>query len=464
MNKKIYNILYFSVLLIPFFFTGQAIAQDPEMSPQFIQVAKKRISRSIYEFTFKTTLINHDTAIKNVSATVTSSSPNTVIMADNALSFNDVAAHESTNSIDTFVLRQNRLFLFNPDDLQWNINYQTEPALPSVKAWFDKWSSNPSIVIGKTEPLRTSINLRSSENSAISVVLTQSVSPENGISLSPLFDNTEITFDFPGYNKISQQLTAETAGQYTITTLMTEPISGITKSYIRKVTVIEQAALDVGITIGTQAYIPVGFNGLLDVGSSVVGNDYKEVTEVSLKILETGDITILPKKGLVDYIGAIFINTNAMLVGECLSLQIEVNSTKGKLSSPVKKVCITGFPLDLGYGPQVFIETSNGTAIALDQLIVRFRAGTSEARIREILSIVGGEVVGTGSDLIFFRVGFTPVPESIDELHGKRDELKYFFEVESAELNLRLGRIDSLLPADDPLLGILHISYKVVYT
>ena len=351
-------------------------------------------------------------------------------------------------------MRQDRKFLLNPDDIHWDINYENDLSTPEVKAWFDTWNSkNTTIVVGESKSIVTAVNLRNKDNSEILVDLTQTISPANGISLSPHFTNTAKVFNSPGYKKFSQQISAQSTGVYTITTQMTEPVSGKTENYIRKVTVIEPGSLDVGITFSMQAYIPVGFNGQLGVGTTVAGKDYLEVTGVTLKILETGETAILPKNGMVDYIGSIPIDAQEMAVGDCLSLQIMVDSTKGEKTSEIKKVCVTGFPLSLGNDPQVFIETANGVAIALDQLVVRFREGTSEARIEEILDEIGGRIVGTISGITFLRVGLTPIPATIEELKLKKNQLRNFLEVESAESNLRFGGIQSVLPANDPFLA-----------
>ena len=119
MNKQYRHTFFLCGLLflITCGFSTQVMAQAPEINPQLIKVSKKRISRTVYEFTFKATLSNHDVPIKNVSATITSTSPHTVIMSDNKVTFNDVAANETVTSEDTFTMRQDRKFLLNPLDI-----------------------------------------------------------------------------------------------------------------------------------------------------------------------------------------------------------------------------------------------------------------------------------------------------------------------------------------------------------
>lgn len=47
-----------------------------------------------------------------------------------ALSFNNLAANASSTSIDTFTLRQDRRYLFNPADLSWQINFKINDLTP----------------------------------------------------------------------------------------------------------------------------------------------------------------------------------------------------------------------------------------------------------------------------------------------------------------------------------------------
>jgi hypothetical protein len=76
-------------------------------------VGERRISRVVFEYTYRVELVNVGPAVAALSAQVTSTDPNTTIV-DGALQFGAVAANGRALSVDTFALRHDRRFPFNP--------------------------------------------------------------------------------------------------------------------------------------------------------------------------------------------------------------------------------------------------------------------------------------------------------------------------------------------------------------
>ncbi|MFZ1829030.1 MAG: astroprincin family protein [Candidatus Competibacteraceae bacterium] len=97
-------------------------AADSNLTIQNYQLqSEKRISRSVYEYTYKANVSNGSgTGYTGVAATVSSSSLNTVVV-DNSLSFGNVGANSSSTSSDTFSIQQNRQYSLNWNDLSWNV-------------------------------------------------------------------------------------------------------------------------------------------------------------------------------------------------------------------------------------------------------------------------------------------------------------------------------------------------------
>lgn len=87
-----------------------------------------RVGRTAYDYTYKVNIINNSFAVYNVKATVTSSAPGTTII-DGDVTFGDVPASGNISSPDTFTIRQNRSYSFDPSSLTWNIE-QTNIDLP----------------------------------------------------------------------------------------------------------------------------------------------------------------------------------------------------------------------------------------------------------------------------------------------------------------------------------------------
>jgi hypothetical protein len=60
---------------------------------------------------------------------------------------------------------------------------------------------------------------------------------------------------------IGQKITGVLAGDYEITTTLTNPLYGQSDTYTRTVSVLEAGTLNASISITTKHYFPVGFSG-----------------------------------------------------------------------------------------------------------------------------------------------------------------------------------------------------------
>jgi len=84
-------------------------------------VSKKRVGRTAYEYTYQVNVDNNGPDARKVTATVTSSSPHTTII-DGEVSFGDVSAAGTVTGADTFTLRQDRRYSFDPAALSWAVS------------------------------------------------------------------------------------------------------------------------------------------------------------------------------------------------------------------------------------------------------------------------------------------------------------------------------------------------------
>ncbi len=84
------------------------------------QVSNARVTRVLFDYSYRAQIVNGKAALRGVVASVSSRSPNTVIR-DGAVDFGDVPANSTLTSVDTFTIRQDRQFPFNPADLVWTI-------------------------------------------------------------------------------------------------------------------------------------------------------------------------------------------------------------------------------------------------------------------------------------------------------------------------------------------------------
>jgi len=91
-------------------------------------VSTKRITRTVFEYTYKADVTNTGTDALEVSATLSITAPGVTVL-DGQLSFGDVAAGARVTSSDTFAIRQDRQYSFAVDALRWEIKSDANPTV-----------------------------------------------------------------------------------------------------------------------------------------------------------------------------------------------------------------------------------------------------------------------------------------------------------------------------------------------
>ncbi len=121
--KHLHFIATITVLGISFLLSGYAFAQDPIIDSKYIFEKKQKVTRTEYDFSYYVQITNPNNDIKNVTATVSSTSENTTVI-DGSVNFNNVSAGAASQSIDTFTIRQDRRHKFDPTALVWKVQYE----------------------------------------------------------------------------------------------------------------------------------------------------------------------------------------------------------------------------------------------------------------------------------------------------------------------------------------------------
>lgn len=115
--------IFISSLLV--LYSGVASAA-PVIDHSYQLVSSVRVGRTEYDYAYRAKITNNGPALLNVSATVSSSSPNTKII-DGNVNFGNLAAGAVASGSDTFTIRQNRSFVFDPNSLAWNVQFEIAP-------------------------------------------------------------------------------------------------------------------------------------------------------------------------------------------------------------------------------------------------------------------------------------------------------------------------------------------------
>lgn len=101
----------------------QAVAAST-IEAEFTLQKKERVNRTTFDYFYKAKLKTDGQAIQSATATVTSTSADTVVV-DGTVSFGAAAASAVVDSSDTFTIRQNRSTVFDPDVLVWVVDVVT---------------------------------------------------------------------------------------------------------------------------------------------------------------------------------------------------------------------------------------------------------------------------------------------------------------------------------------------------
>ncbi len=122
MNRKIIHASLAAILLAGWM--TRAAWADPTVT-DIALVSEKRISRTVFEYTYKATITNDGTARKNVQATLSGAGTGTTI-TEGAINVGDLAVNQVITPTDTFTIRQDRTYAFNRAALVWSFSGETE--------------------------------------------------------------------------------------------------------------------------------------------------------------------------------------------------------------------------------------------------------------------------------------------------------------------------------------------------
>jgi hypothetical protein len=122
MNRKIIHASFVAILLTGWM--ARAAWADPVVT-DITLVSEKRISRTVFEYTYKATITNDGTTRKNVRATLNSVGSGTIII-DGIIDVGELAVNQIITPTDTFTIRQDRAFAFDRTALAWSFSGETE--------------------------------------------------------------------------------------------------------------------------------------------------------------------------------------------------------------------------------------------------------------------------------------------------------------------------------------------------
>jgi PKD domain len=125
-NLRSGKIYLFSIAVIGLFLAhAAAFAQQFTIGAYHLQ-SSVRSSTTQYDYTYTADLTNNGGTAEGVVGTVVSSSPNTLVMKG-TVSFGTIPGNSTITSTDTFTIRQNRQYQFDPSSLSWSFGQGSGP-------------------------------------------------------------------------------------------------------------------------------------------------------------------------------------------------------------------------------------------------------------------------------------------------------------------------------------------------
>jgi hypothetical protein len=138
MKSKLYFAVFVCLGLLISNLASSA-AQQQLIVGNYKLISSQRVTLYQYDYAYTADLTNTGPAVNDVQATLTSLDAHTLVI-DGSLSFANVAANSQKTSLDTFTIRQDRRYAYDPSKLSWAISFSpvTENTPPVANAGPDQ--------------------------------------------------------------------------------------------------------------------------------------------------------------------------------------------------------------------------------------------------------------------------------------------------------------------------------------
>lgn len=435
-------------------FIGTASAEFT-IDKNYHLINSTRVGRTAYDYTYQVNITNNGSDLQNVTSTVSSSSPNTTII-DGNVTFGNIAAGVTVTSADTFTIRQNRTYAFDPDSLSWDVKYSA-PSFTSIGV--NAGLSVINIPIGSSENVAFTVDFESDNSNTYHTDFTQNISPNNnGIALSVDFETSWTTTSSKTW-VVNEQITGNTVGTYEITSYAQIGETGqfakvpITVNVLPNESTPEFKALtSIPDAINTNVNINVLFTmqlvGTDDAPNLVTLHQVDEFgSQISLlgTLNDTGISGDLLKGDNV-YSGS-FMIVSSELGG--LFFKASASFSGGiVIYSNIHKLIVTDFPTEIVESDmsKIVIDPKSGGDIISNEILVTFEDGTNHDDIKLILDSISGTIVGTTAGVKTFQVTI-PDTGNANGVNNAIESLLNNSQVLSAE-PVNVGKTGAITPND----------------
>lgn len=422
-------------------------------------VSSSRSGRTTLDYTYKATFTNNGANASNVTGIVNSTSP-AIQVIEGTVVIGDIPTSTPTTSDDTFTIRIDRTVPFNPDDLLWTFD-SFKPISVDVGA--------SEVVLDEGESINQSytVSYTAADSSNKTIIFEQQILPINGVQIftdAPASWSSTITKDWI----VNGNLSALSAGQYTLTTTATILETGEIASADMLITVLSPNQSNYSLHAPLMSPGGVQLNQVEDVFFGVQ-LDIENGAPESLMLEETDS-----NGNVIQTIGLLFDNgldgdvtADDGMYGATFPI---TGNTEGKMYyrvsffdgnqtaySAIAALAVVDFPTTTSIADQNMLIESNDPQVKVyaDHIVVSFKDDISPSEIQSIVQEVGGKIIGSLPDLNIVEVGFEP--KTFAEIEALVAAYSLRSEVEFAEYSVQV-EVEAVFPDDKGSLKNMEVS------
>lgn len=261
-----------------------------------------------------------------------------------------------------------------------------------------------------------------------------------GISLSSNYPSTGWVATDDNSWIVNVTLTAETAGEYILTSRVTLTETGEIVEVTLPITITSLAGADMTLSTpgADKDAIALGSTEEVVFTSKVIGGSSAPETLSLEQVDSTGavlaDLGVLADDGVgEDLVAGDLVYTGTASLTSSAVGDLYFQTSSENVISDTAKISVTEFPTTIAASDtSALISDANGNQIVSNELLVKFTDGISAARIQEIIAAESGTIVGSVMSLGIYQVQME-TSLSLSILDQAILDLEAYDEVEYAE-------------------------------
>ncbi|WP_305910466.1 S8 family serine peptidase (plasmid) [Methylomarinum sp. Ch1-1] len=348
-------------------------------------------------------------------------------------------------------------------------------ACPSEAVTLDTSPSSQAFALNKKKNIATSLGFAPPSGSSYTVNVSQTITPNNGLSASPNINGLSYTKSSKFSTVLAQELTPSVEGEYTIITTATIAQTGQATTTFAKVRVASdiQSEVKVFSPLASPNTLSVNSSEPVLLTASVAGKGQQFISDVFVRDLDSLATYSLSDNGLNgdlqadDFVfsGQFTISTDGKGSGDCFNILAVAVVNGIETESEPRKLCLTKYPVGFKIISEDEIEqngftTSFGPTVSKDIINIKVGDSTTEEQIDQIISGIGGEIIGSRPLFGDYQIKLLTTPGSLTELVWIVANLQENPEIIAADLTY-YGNMLQSLSSSDPYLGDQYYLSKI---